>query len=245
MRFLWRNGEKVKTEGYCTDVYTDAALQFIEDNRNKPFFVYLPTNAAHRSKESEVGLLVDPKYSDPYKAMGFSDMTAKVLGMVTNVDENFGRMLEKLDELKLRENTIIIFTSDDGPGQEYNAGFRSGSIYEARIRVPFFIQWQSKLEGGRKIERIASHIDILPTILEACGLQIPNQPVLDGVCLIPLLQDRNKNWNDHKLFFQCHRGRTPKRYQNCAVVTQRYKMVGYPDTFSDEKLNTSSDNPVL
>jgi len=242
---LWQNGKKVITKGYCTDVFTGAAIKFIEDNRDKPFFVYLPTNAGHTAKEDEVGLLVDSKYSEPYKAMGLSDITAKVYGMVTNIDENFRQLIEKLDELKIRENTIFIFTSDDGPGQEYNAGLRNGTVYEARIRVPFLIQWPEGFKGNRKIDTIASHIDVLPTLLDACGLKIPEHPFLDGVSLIPLLSGKDINWKDRRLFFQCHRGLVPKRYQNCTVITQRYKMVGYPNTFNDEYLKPSLDNPIL
>ena len=238
---LWENGRQVNTDGYCTDVFTDAAIQFIEDNQGSPFFVYLPTNAPHTPLE------VDKKYSAPYKEAGLDDTTAKVYGMITNVDENFGRLLKKLEDLNLRDNTIIIFLGDNGPQQKrYTAGLRGrkSSTYEGGIRVPFFTQWPARFRQKRKIDRIAAHIDIYPTILEACGLETPDQPRIDGRSLLPLLEGSHSGWEDRTLFFQCHRGLSPKRYQNCAAVTQQYKMVGFPNTFNNENLKTS-DNPVL
>lgn len=242
---LWQNGKKIKTNGYCTDVFYNAAIKFIEENRNKSFFIYLPTNVGHTAQESIVGQLVAPKYFEPYKKIGISDTTAKVYGMITNFDENFGGLIAKLEQLNLRENTLIIFTSDDGPGQEYNAGLRGGTIYEARIRVPLFVQWGKHFQKGRTINRIATHVDIIPTLLDLCGMTIPEEPVIDGTSLLPLLKDIDKEWPDRKIFLQCHRGLQPKRYQNCAVITQRYKMIGYPETFNDENLKTSIENPKL
>jgi arylsulfatase/arylsulfatase A len=104
--------------------------------------------------------------------------------------------------------------------------------YEGGIRVPCFLQWPAAIEGGRTIDRIAAHIDLLPTVLEACGLGEPEDLTLDGRSAMPLLRDGTSPWPDRRLFFQCHRGLRPMRYQNCAVVTQRYKLVGNPGTFA-------------
>jgi hypothetical protein len=244
---LWSNGGRVKKQGYCTDIFFQAAMDFIEDNRSQRFFVYLPTNVAHTS--GEVGLEVHRKYSEPYKAMGLDDRTAAVYGMITNLDDNVARLLNKLDELDLRRNTLIIFLTDDGSVRIDIAGFRGRgqpSVYEGGLRVPCFVQWQAHLRTkGLKVDAIASHIDILPTLMDICGLNLPAEPVVDGVSLLPLLEGRDTQWPERMLFFQCHRGLTPQRYQNCAVVTQRFKMIGYPDTFNDRKLETSRDNPVL
>jgi arylsulfatase A-like enzyme len=254
---LYQNGEKVQTDGYCSDVFTDATIDFIENrNGEKPFFIYLPYNAAHRANQEVVGKLVDEKYSDPYKKMGCSDETADVYGMATNIDENFGRLIEKLDELNLRSNTILIFTTEDGPGQEFNAGLRSGegdelsgcdagAVYNGDIHVPFLVQWPRRFKTSRHIEQIASHIDILPTLLDAAGQKIPEQPVINGKSLLPLLNGEEQNWKDRMLFVQCHRGLDPQRYQNCAVITQDFKMVGYPNSFNERYLQISLDNPYL
>lgn len=253
---LYHNGEKIKTSGYCTDVFTDAAIDFIENHDHKPFFVYLPYNAAHRADRKVVGRLVDPKYSEPYKKMGCDEEVADVYGMATNIDENFMRLTGILEDLNLRNNTIVIFTTEDGPGQEYNAGLRSGegdelsgcdagAVYDGDIRVPFLIQWPDGIKGSRNINKIASHIDILPTILDACGRKIPENYVIDGISLIPLLKGKESNWKDRMLVFQCHRGLNPQQYQNCAVITHDFKMVGYPNSFNEENLQISTENPYL
>ena len=243
---LWYNGKQVKKSGYCTDVFFDAAMDFISHRQNQPFFIYIPTNVAHTS--TEVGLQVHPKYSQPYKALGLDDNVATIYGMITNVDENFGRLIARLDTLNLRKNTLVVFLSDDGNVSVNTAGFRGQgqpSLYEGGLRVPCFAQWPGRFPKGLRIDHIASHIDILPTLLAACNLEIPSRPIIDGINLMPSLEGRADNWPDRMLFFQCHRGLTPQRYQNCAVVTQRYKMVGYPGTFAQRKLKTSMEHPVL
>jgi hypothetical protein len=222
-------------------VFFDAALRFIERHREEPFFVYLPTNAPHTPLE------VAPEYSRPYLEAGLDETTARVYGMVTNIDENFGRLLSKLDELDLRRRTVVLFLGDNGPQQpRYNAGLRGrkGSTYEGGLRAPAFLQWPERLPGGRTIDTIVADIDVLPTLLELCGIAPPDDLALDGTSLVPVLNEAAADPPDRRLFFQCHRGLTPKRYQNCAVVTQRYKLVGFPGTFSREDLDTTGE-PVF
>ncbi|MCP4640964.1 MAG: sulfatase-like hydrolase/transferase, partial [bacterium] len=213
----------------CTDVFFDAALDFIATHRDDPFFVYLPTNAPHTPLE------VDPKLAEPYRAMGLDDDTAKVYGMVANLDENMGRLLARLDGLGLRDNTLVLFVGDNGPQQKrYTGGLRGrkSMTYEGGIRVPCFLQWPAAVDGGRTIDGIAAHLDVLPTVLAACGIDKPAGVELDGRSIMPLLEGAEDPRPGRRLYFQCHRGLTPKRYQNCAVVTQRYKLVGNPGTFT-------------
>ena len=228
---LSHNGTDVKTKGYCTDVYTDAALAFIEANRDKPFFVYHATNAPHSP------LQVPDRCVKPYRDMGLSDKTARVYGMVENIDDNVGRVLAKLEELKLDDNTIVIFLGDNGPcGSQrdkgepirYNAGLRDqkGTVYEGGIRVPFFIRWPARFKGGAKVDTVAAHIDVVPTLLSACGVDRPKGLELDGLSLIPLAQGVfHRSWPDRTLFFQWHRGDVPELYRSCAARTQRWKLV--------------------
>ena len=157
---LWHNGKPVQSEGYCTDIFTDAAIGFIETNRSRPFFVYLPTNAPHTP------LIVGDEYSKPYEDMGLEPGVAKIYGMLTNLDDNLGRILNALQRLNLEKKTLVIFRGDNGPeGVRFNSGLRGRkqSVYEGGIRVPFFIRWPGRIEAGRKIDRIAAHIDIFPT----------------------------------------------------------------------------------
>ncbi len=225
---LQHNGKPEKFKGYCMDIYTDATIKFIENNKDRPFFVYLSTNTVHTP------LQISDEYVAPYKAMGLTDKTARVYGMVTNIDDNFSRLLAKLKESGLEDNTIVIFMSDNGPSQgvveddRYSAGLRGlkGMVYENGIRVPCFIRWPADFKGGRKIDRIAAHIDIMPTLLEACGLDKPKDVLLDGVSLMPLLRGDDRDWPDRTLYFQWHRRPfMPQLYRCFAARNQKYKLV--------------------
>jgi len=224
---LQHNGKTRKFKGYCMDIYTDAAIKFVEQNKNKPFFVYLATNTPH------VPLQISEEYAEPYRAMGLTEDTARAYGMITNIDDNFGRLLAKLKELKLADETIVIFMSDNGPcggsvqTDRYMADLRGlkGWVYENGIRVPCFIRWPSGFKGGRKTDRIAAHIDIMPTLLEACGAKKPANVKLDGVSLMPLLSGDDADWPDRTLYLQWHNADEPELYICFAARNQRYKLV--------------------
>jgi arylsulfatase A-like enzyme len=238
---LWHNGREHRAKGYCTDVFFNAAIEFVRVNRNRPFFVYLATNAPHTP------LTVADRYVEPYKAMGLDDTTARVYGMVQNIDENLGRLLQTLEQLGLRRNTLVVFLSDNGPQQQrFNAGLRGrkGNVYEGGIRVPCFMQWPAALKQPASIDRIAAHIDIVPTVLAACGVKPPADVSMDGVSLLPLLRGELDNWPDRALFFQVHRGLSPQRYHNAAVRTPRYKLLFAPTTFGIERIELPEDPPA-
>ena len=230
---LWRGGEPVQAQGYCTDVFFNAAREFMAAHRDRPFFVYLATNAPHTPLE------IAQEYAEPYAAKGLDDTTARVYGMITNIDDNVGRLLDWLDREGLRDNTLVIFFGDNGPQQErYTAHLRGrkSSAYEGGIRVPCFMQWPAVLPGKSDVEAVAAHIDLAPTILEACKTVPPPETALDGISLLPLLRGKTKAYPDRALVLQCHRGLSPGRYHNAAVVTARYKLVCNPGTFEREHL---------
>ena len=239
---LWREGEEFQAKGYCTDVFFDEALAFIEEHQSEPFFIYIPTNAPHNPLE------ISDEYADPYREMGLDDSVARIYGMVENIDDNIGRLLELLERLGLDEDTIIIFTSDHGPaGGRYNAGLRStkGDVYEGGIRVPYFMRWPKGMPAGFKTDKIASHIDVLPTLLSLCNVDSPADLRMDGVDLTPLIRGREVEWLDRTLFIQTHRGSRPRQYHNCTAITQRYKWLGYPSTGEQWDFETSSTDPVM
>jgi len=236
---LVANGKFTKTTGYVSDVIMRAAIEFIAAARDKPFFVYLPFNCPHAPLE------VPDRYYEPYKKMNLSladfpssghplrgkfdaDVTAKVYGMVTNIDDNVGKLLAKLDELKIADDTIVIFLTDNGPQQlRYVSGMldRKGSVHEGGIRVPCFIRWPDTIEAGRQIDRIAAHIDITPTLLDACGVDRPAGGTMDGRSLMPLLRGDAADWPDRTLYFQWHRGDAPELYRAFAARSQTFKLV--------------------
>ena len=232
---LKHNGVEKKFDGYCTDIFTDAAIRFVEDNRDRPFFVYLSTNAPHSP------LQISDDYVKPYLALRLDEKTSKVYGMITNIDDNVGTLRAKLEELGLDENTILLFLTDNGPcpsqgDLRYNCGFRDrkGTVYEGGIHVPCFVHWPAKLEAGAEVDRIAAHIDLLPTLMDACGVGIPEDLRLDGRSLLPLMLGETPGWPDRSLFFQWHRGDEPEPFRDCAVRTQQYKLVNGKELYDLE-----------
>jgi arylsulfatase A-like enzyme len=218
---LLHNGRPERFKGYCSDIYTAEALKFIDANRDRPFFVYLATNAPHTPLE------ISTSYAEPYLKAGLDDRNAKVYGMVTNMDDNIGRVLAKLKELGLEDDTIVIFLTDNGPQwARYNAGMRGtkGTVYEGGIRVPFFVRWPRVVKAETKVDRLAGHIDVVPTLLEACGAQAGKHSI-DGRSLMPLLRDPEARWENRVMFFQWHRGDEPVLYRDCAARDDRWKMV--------------------
>lgn len=248
---LQHNGRQVQKKGYCSDVFTDAAIDFIGKNRAGPFFCYLPFNAPHTPLQvpqkahqmyAKLNLAHDqfPKFGQPLPGKADQDTTAKVYGMVTNIDDNIGRLLAKLDELGLADNTIVIFLTDNGPQQvRYNSGMlmRKGSVHEGGVRVPFFVRWPAQLPRDRDVDRIAAHIDLVPTLSAACNVMIPPSAPggegsgvrgnrrIDGANLLPLWKGQEIAWPDRTLYFQWHRGDVPEMYRACAARSQQWRLV--------------------
>jgi len=234
--WLRHNGDWVRKTGYITDVITDAALDFISRNAGEPFFVYLPFNAPHAP------LQVPEKYYARYKNADLNvpqsgghpvvnmdhETTARVYAMVECIDDNIGRLLQRLDDLKLAERTVVIFLTDNGPQQpRYVSGMRErkGNTHEGGIRVPFFVRWPGHLPAGKTIDRIAAHIDVPPTLLDLCGVTTPARVKFDGISLKPLLQGPATGWPDRTIYFQWHRGDAPELNRACAALSQQYKLV--------------------
>ena len=217
---LERNAKPEKTRGFITDVLTDEALKFIESNRAGPFFCYVAYCVPHSPFQCP------DRYFDKHKRTGLNDYLASVYGMVENMDDNIGRVLAKLDELKLRENTIVIFLSDNGPnGARYNAGMRGakGTFHEGGTRVPFFISWPEKFKQPRIVREIAAHIDVFATLLELCGVPMPKTLPQDGRSLAPLLDGNTNGWPNRILFNQFLAG--PRADRTGTLRTQRFRLV--------------------
>ncbi len=149
--------------------------------------------------------------------------------MVENIDDNVARILKKLDELNLTDDTIVIFLTDNGPnGKRYNGGMRAtkGSVHEGGVRVPLFIRWPGRLKPGTTVRQIAAHIDLFPTIIQLCGVPMPETLPLDGVSVVPLLKGHTAGWPDRMIFtHQSRRGEVT--LAPGAVRTQQYRLVTY------------------
>lgn len=170
------NDEDIRSDGYSTDFFTRKAIEFIEKNKEKPFFCYVPYNVPHSPFQ------VPEKYFNKYKAKGLDNELASVYGMVENMDDNIGLILTKLSQLRLSENTIVIFMSDNGPNTiRYNGNMKGkkGAVDEGGVRVPFYISWPGTIEAGTT-DQLAQDIDLLPTLLKLCSVNYNPVLPVDG-----------------------------------------------------------------
>lgn len=237
---LWKNGEQVQTEGYCTDVFTKAAIDFVSANREGPFFLYLSYNAPHGP------LQLPQQYYDMYKdidpdagfidqGMPFPKVTQhskengrKVYGMVTNIDDNLRLLFKKLDTLDIAENTLVIFMTDNGPQHpRYVAGMRGrkGSVFQGGIRVPSFWYYPKAFKEARDIKTVAAHYDIFPTIAALTGAVIPDSLQLEGENLLPILTKEKAGLPGRYMNRYWARS-APVRYRNVATRKDNLKLVG-------------------
>lgn len=236
----FHNGREEKFEGYCTDIWFDGAMAFIETNKERPFFCYVPTNAPHGPYN------VAENYSKPYLDKGVNANQANFYGMITNIDENMGRLVKRLKELGLEENTILIFMTDNGTSGEAAGGMRGkkGSEYEGGHRVPFFIRWPGGgLSGPSNVDRLSAHIDVMPTLIDLCGLKKPNGVKFDGASLTPLLKGKARRWPDRTLLVHSQRIDHPEKWRKSAVMTQRWRLVNGKELY-DIQADPAQKNDV-
>ena len=242
---LFENGKQIETEGYCTDLYFDAAIRFIDrcKQEGKPFFVYLPTNAPHGPYHDVPQELYEYYKTVDLKSImvgkrGNVDQLARIAAMIENVDQNIGKLDQHLKEQGLFDNTMVVYLVDNGPNSMRFAGpFRGmkATVHEGGIRSPFFVRWPKRLRPGTVSDRIAAHIDLLPTIADAAGVKVPRNANVDGRSLLPLLEGKSPDWPDRHIVLQVHRGDEPVRYHHMAVRNQRWKLV-HPSGFGQEKM---------
>lgn len=236
---LWHNNEQKKYEGYCSDIFTDEAIKFIEENKSNQFFCYLSFNAPHTP------LQVPDKYYDLYKNVDPSvisesekiSMTEKnvldakrIYGMVTNIDDNVGKLVSKLKELNIDKNTILIFMTDNGPQQfRYVSNLRGlkSSVYNGGIKVPFYLSYPKIHDAGLDIDNFSAHIDVLPSLLDLCDIETPKNIKIDGKNFL------NKS-REERSFFSYWTRKSPELYQNMSLNKGNYKLVG----------NTNYDSPI-
>jgi len=257
---LFHNGEMKQYQGYCSDVFTNEAVEFIKNHnstgKDQPFFVYLSFNAPHTP------LQLPQKYYNMYKDVEFDidafaikdpavesmnekdiDAARRVYGMVTNIDDNIGKMMDALEAENLDENTIIVFLTDNGPQHvRYKRGLRKqkSSVFGGGVRVPCLIRYPQKYPERQEINLQISHIDLLPSILELCQLEQPGHNI-DGRNFV---NPKGNEFDERTLFFEWGRGFLVK-YRNFAALKGDYKLVGNTEAESElsdfELFNVKSD----
>ena len=182
-----KNGEPFFAEGYLPDVLTQEALKFIRDkaSADTPFLCYVPYQTPHTP------LQVPDQYFDKYTNKGADRFNAAMYGMAENIDDNVGILIEELDKLKIRENTIVIYLSDNGPlNRRYNAGLKGGKgqVDEGGMRVPFIVNWKNQLKAGSVQSQPLAHIDLMPTLLDLLKIDPPKTKNMDGLIFSALLK---------------------------------------------------------
>ncbi len=221
---LEHNGRTVRGRGFIIDDLTDHALAFIDEHRSGPFFCYLPYNTPHspmqvpdrffeKFADAKLSMRAEPDVDEDLPK------TAAALAMCENIDWNVGRVLAKLDELDLADNTIVLYFSDNGPNSfRWNDRMkgRKGSTDEGGVRSPLLVRWPGHIEPGTKITPIAGAIDLLPTLTELANVKRVGDKPLDGRSLAPLLLGRKADWPSRMIFSHWN--------QRVSVRTDRYRL---------------------
>lgn len=221
---LEHNGNIVKGEGFLVDDLTNHGIAFIEANKDKPFLLYLPYNTPHspmQVPERWFKKFVDmkPEMLATHPELEDLEFTRAALAMCENIDWNVGRVLAKLKELELEENTIVIYFNDNGPNTwRWNGGMKGkkGSVDEGGVRTPLFVKWPGKIEKGLEINGLASVIDLLPTLTLLTGIDHKISLPLDGISLGPLLLEENPQWSDRYIINQWK--------EKISVRSQKYRL---------------------
>ncbi len=255
------NGAFVKTNGYCTDVFFRQAMRWIESQKGqKPFYCYIATNAPHAphnvpdqyaalyrdlpeikaldaakpapKPNARPGAKPGNKPAPKRPAQQSSAEVAKFLGMITNIDENVGKLLARIRELDIERDTLVIFINDNGGTagcRVFNAGMRGnkGTAFNGGTRAMSLWRWPGTLKPG-PVDALTAHVDLFPTFAQLAGAQITPavQAQLEGFSLLPLLENAHARWHDDRMLV-AHVGRwqpgdPPEKYGKCSVRWQQY-----------------------
>ncbi len=198
--FLWSNEEKVILDAnaggargtYSHDLFTERGLRFIENHRDEPFFLYMAYTIPHA--------MLEPPDNEPYGDRDWPEPLKNYAAMVTRLDRDMGRIFDKLKELGIDENTVVFFTSDNGPHREggNNPDFFGSSgplrgikrdLYEGGIRVPMIVRWPGRVPAGTVSDAVWAFWDFLPTAAELAGVPVPGG--IDGISVVPALEGRD------------------------------------------------------
>lgn len=230
---LFHNGEALETQGYCTDVYVDYALEFIDASAEagRPFLACVTTNAPHGPFDDvplEAYNQVKKRWAsageEPF--VGNMERELMIAAMVENIDRNVGRLLQRLEERGQLENTIFVFFNDNGPVGGRPAGELRGhkaSVYEGGIRSPLWVHWPGELSPGTRVAEPMAHVDLMPTLAALCGIDAPSG--VDGHDFSEALLGESDGDLERWIVLQSHRGNCPAFEHHFAVVGDRWKLV--------------------
>lgn len=255
---LWHNGTFVKTKGYCTDLFFDQSIKWINAKREakQPFFAYVSLNAAHGPH------VVPDEYCKNYVGKpNVSDGLAKYLGMVENIDTNFGKLLAKLKEWDIEDNTLVIYIGTDNGGgisrRLFDAGLNGGknSVTQGGTLSPTFFRWPAGgIPAGVTCDALSAHLDLFPTLAEITGATMTEkmQQQVEGRSLLALLKDPSADWPDRTLVHHTGRwkdgGVAEAKYSKAAIQNSRFSLVENTSLYDlkadpGETTNVMEDHP--
>ena len=254
----FRNGVPEKTIGYCTDVWFNEAMDYIATPNDEPFFAYLALNAAHGPFN------VPERYAKMYEATPVSDIQKRFYGMISNIDENFGRLVTHLKKTGKFDNTIIVFSTDNGtaggikynkdgsPPTGYNAGLRGtkGSHYDGGHRVPFFISWpKGAILQAKSLNELTAHVDILPTLADLVGMPYSPKKPLDGTSIADVLRGKEVKI-DRMLVVDTQRNQLPEKGRNSCVMSDDWRLIDGKELYNltedfGQNLNVADKHPEI
>ncbi|HUE70801.1 MAG TPA: sulfatase-like hydrolase/transferase [Pirellulaceae bacterium] len=246
---MFRGTERIKEEGYATDLFRREALAFVKQHAGQPFFLYFAPNAPHSASnlERDSCQVPDDVLKDRYPIHDPKQNRTKYMGMVTRMDDAIGELLDTLRELKLEENTLVIFHSDNGGGGPADNGPLRGkkaSMWEGGLRVPAIVRWPGRLPAGNVCDEFLTTLEVFPTLVAAAGAQPPENVTLDGIDMTAVLRGEKHSPRD-EMFWE-------RRLDKAARVGN-YKWVaaerggGLFDLSSDlgEERDLSAEQPEL
>jgi arylsulfatase A-like enzyme len=240
---------KFREGEYLTDRLTDEALAFVEKNRDRPFFLYLAHYAVHIPLQAKKDIVA--KYQ-PRAKPGDPQTNPVYAAMVEGVDDSVGRLLKKLEELKIADRTVVIFTSDNGglsvkegphtPATS-NAPLQAGKgyLYEGGIREPLLVRWPGVTRPGSTCDVPISSVDYFPTILDMAGIEQDGRPAGDGVSLVPLLRGDEKSWKQRALYWHYPHYSNQGGKPGGAVRLGEYKLTEFYEDGKLELYNLKED----
>ena len=218
LAMIYENNRKIKHEKqYFTDAIRDRSVQFIENNKDQPFFLYVPFTAPHEPYQAQLDL-----YSKEFTKTN-NKGKAVYNAIIRSMDNAIGTIQQKLKDLNIDENTLIIFLSDNGPATYTKVSssdpLKGGKLtqFEGGIRVPFIVKWKSHLPENSTYEKPVSSLDIFATVADICSIELPNDRVYDGVSLIPFLNTTKKETPHELLFWRADHIHT--------VIKGEYKLI--------------------
>ncbi|MDE0958312.1 MAG: arylsulfatase [Planctomycetota bacterium] len=253
---LMDNGVARQMKGYCTDIYFDEALKFARQahQEEKPFLAIITDNCPHGPwhdtpaeelemyKDVDLSVAAFPQEKGaPLKGNWNQDQVRRSYAMITNIDENIGKMIEQVDAMGIGKETLILFFCDNGPeGRRFVSGFRGSksSTLEGGVRSPFFARWPGTLQTGVATSWPAAIYDVLPTVLAACSVPVPQGVKIDGTSFLADLKGAKVKRRPRTVVIQAHRGDRPLLYHNFMARKNFMKLVHpspfWRDTFEGE-----------